>query len=254
MCEDSAGILHATELNLELVLLAMQFLLAMGKGSTPLLEEISVANDRHNLVDCLLVCIGTGSSHQRCAIDSTRWSDAQMLELRKRAMALLSDVCAMQPEVASLPDVANMVVPLVSDDTPSGLRDSAIQLLVSALPASEALQDNVGQAGAIPALIELISAVSYSANPTSLAPFSTSLVSTTAALRVPAGLSAGSMQAAVLALSLLCSDHKDNQQRFGEAGGVACMLPLVRPRTDAALLHSVVECVWSAVVESEAKF
>ena len=30
--------------------------------------------------------------------------------------------------------------------------------------------------------------------------------------------------------------------------GVAALLPLVKPRTDAALLHSVIECLWSAVV------
>ena len=40
--------------------------------------------------------------------------------------------------------------------------------------------------------------------------------------------------------------------KFGEAGGVACVLPLVRARTDPALLHAAIECVWSAVVPSEA--
>ena len=98
--------------------------------------------------------------------------------------------------------------------------------------------------------MQLVSEVTFSGAPSALAPFSTFTVATTAALKVPSGLDAKGMQASVLALALLCADSSDNQQRFGEAGGVACLLPLLKPRTDPALLHAVIECVWSAIAPS----
>jgi hypothetical protein len=181
------------------------------------------------------------------------WAPSQRLELMRRSFKLLTNLAVAYPRsVCGHPALGPLVSGYLEPDTPPELRDAAIHMLVAALPASVSLQTSCGESGAVSLLNELVCAVSYASGPSSVAPFSTTCVATTAGLRVPSGLSAASMQAAVLGLALLAHDHRDNQQRFGECGGVSGVLPLVKARTDGALLHSVIECLWSAVVPDPA--
>lgn len=254
VCDDSATLsIHATDLNLELLLLALQFLLVMCKPDEALREDILEVSASHGLVAQLVECLAGRVGRSRSALCSAQWTNSQLSQLQKRCLPLLTDLFIAAPgTAAAFPEIAEIVTDFLVPDAPADLRDASIQLLLTALPGSPELKEAAGSAGAIGALIENVAAISYSGGPTSLAPFSTSLMSTTAALRLPSGLTASSMQAAVLAVSMLTDEHPTNQELFGEAGGVACLLPLVRPKTDAALLHAVIECIWSATVPSEA--
>ena len=166
----------------------------------------------------------------------------------KQAFKLLTNLAvADAAKVCDDPSLGGLVAAYLRADAPPELRDAALQLLVAALPRSPALQASAGEAGCVAALVQLVSEVTFAGAPSALAPFSTFTVATTAALKVPSGLDAKGMQAAVLCLGLLATDAPANQQRFGDAGGVSCLLPLLKPRTDPALLHAAIECVWSAV-------
>jgi len=254
VCFDSAHIVHPTSLELELLGIGMQTLLAMSKPRAAPARALAACNEQFGLVESLLACLGAlpASATPGCAIAAEHWNDSQRIELQRRSLALLTDLCVVSPAIAAshAEALADLTTSLLADAAPSELRDAAIQLLLSVLPTCALLKEAAGEAGAVRALVESVAAIAYCGNPTSLAPFSTTLVSTTASLRVPSGLTAGGMQAAVLALALLTTEAADNQDRLGDAGGVACLLPLVRPSTDPGLLHSVIEAVWSAVVPS----
>ena len=260
VCADSARLVGASELNLELLLMALQFLNVMSTDAVNLPETAPIQDDEAGLCDAVLDCLQPSDPGNTLPADtvavpiaSEMWSGAQRLELKKRAFKLLTNlavaypekVCEMQPMA-----IADILAAHLHLDAPAPLRDAAIHLLVAALPKSPGLQQAAGECGVVGQLTELVAAISYCGSPTSLAPFSTMTVHTTSALKVPTGLDANAMQAAVLALALLCQDQPDNMARFGDAGGVACLMPLIKPRTDSALLHSVIECVWSAIVPS----
>ena len=263
VCHDSARLVHPTEVNLELLLLALQFLLAMSSKTErcpQLPAGAEQANFAAGLLPTLLECLdkdgvleemmgGEGSASAPAPIAAELWAPSQRLELMRRSFKLLANLAVAYPDtVCSSPALGALVAGYLSDDTPAELRDAAIHMLIAALPLSAPLQTAVGEAGAVGLLIEHVCAISSTSGPTSIPPFSTTCVLTTAGLKVPSGLDATHMKEAILALALLASDHPRNQQRFGECGGVAALLPLVKPRTDAALLHSVIECLWSAVV------
>ena len=257
VCYDSAKIVHPTILELELLGIALQCLLAMCKPRAAPAGPLIACHEHFGLVECLLACLGAIPSAMApagCAIATSHWADSQRVELRKRSLALLTNLCVVTPAIAAqhAPGLAALLCGFLSDEAPAELRDAAIQFLISVLPQCKPLQSAAGHAGCVRALVEAVAAIAYCGSPTSLAPFSTTLVATTASLRVPSGLTAGQMQAAVLCLGLLATDLGSNQERLGDAGGVACLLPLIRPTTEPGLLHAVIECVWSAVVPSAA--
>lgn len=129
--------------NLELLQLALQFLQVMLAGHSPSplpseafeqLASMKLPGAMAELLDLQLEA-------------ATIWSEAQLQELRLRAMSLLGNLAVVCPsELAALPHLARILVEYLSSDVSPELRDGTLHILVDALPQSPQLQQQLGQA------------------------------------------------------------------------------------------------------------
>jgi len=176
----------------------------------------------------------------------SKWSSMQLAELRRLSIAVLCNLSLQLPDPAALAAPVTIVLDFISAPSHPELREGALRLLIDALSRSPALQQPLGEAGAVSRLIALVGGGGVQ---TSSGKYS---LSATSELLQPTGLSTAALQDVLVALSLICNENPANQNLFGEHGGVRMLLPLLLPTTETRLLLAAIDCMWSGIVPSPA--
>lgn len=227
----------ATPINLELLQLSLNFLQVLTADQVPELVKTHLINEQLPTAVMAMLCIAP-----EVAPVMMRWGGAQQAELRVTCMSLLGNLVGLVPEHLSAAGLAGAVLPHLREAGAQHpeLREAGLRVLTHAMQADAgvgALQQVLGEAGALPLLLDIVGSADRLASPPPA----------TTALTIPLGLSAKALQDALLLISLLCTAHVPHQDAFGEHGGVSVVLSLLSWRTTTRLLLSAIDCLWSAV-------
>lgn len=235
--EEHSPLFPATPINLELLQLSLNFLQVLTADETPELVKTHLIREQLPAVLMAMLCI-----EPEVVPVMMRWGGAQQAELRVTCMALLCNLVGLVPEQLPAAGLASAVLPHLREAGAQHpeLREAGLRVLTHAMQADAgigALQHALGEAGALPLLLDIVGSADRLASPPPA----------TTALAIPLGLSAKALQDALLLISLLCTAHVPHQDAFGEHGGVSVVLSLLSSRTATRLLLSAVDCLWSAV-------